>query len=220
MTASRLGGSSAPADGGSRAGLPTVGWARLLRVVAFGGSSLLLAGLTHLMGGGRLPGAALLLVLGAVTGAVAAVVTARRCRLPLLLAVLAVEQVALHTLFTAAGTPGCPAAAAMPAAHGGSLACTPALSSSAVPDADPHALLMLAGHLLATALTAWVLARGEAALWRLAERVVRAAEPLHTPWPAVASRLRALPLLVCLPAAPRPDDAAPRGPPVLSATIS
>lgn len=217
MTASRPGGSSTPADGGSRAGSPTAGWPRLLRVIAFGGSSLLLAGLAHLMGGGQLPGAALLLVLGAVTGAVAAVVTARRCRLPLLLAVLTVEQVALHTLFTAAGPPGCPASAGMPAAHDGSLTCTPALSSSAAPDSDPHTLLMLAGHLLATALTAWVLARGEAALWRLAERVVRAAEPLHTPWPAVAPRLRALPLLLCLPAGTRPDDAAPRGPPVLSA---
>ena len=220
-SASRPGEAPAPAGGRAWTGSPTAGWARLVRVAAFGGTSLLLASLAHLVGGGQLPGAGLLLVLAVVTGAVAAVVTARRCRLPLLLTVLTVEQVGLHTLFTA-GPLDCPAApavltAAMPAGHTGSLICTPGLDATA---GHPDPLLMWAGHLLATALTGWLLARGEAVLWRLAERVVRAAHPPRTSWPALAPRPRAFPLLLRLPAPPPEGDAAPRGPPALGATAS
>ena len=191
--------------------LPTAGWTRLLRIAVFAVASLLIAGLAHLAGGGRPPSAGLGLVLAALTGTVAAAVTARRCRLPLLAVVLSAEQVVLHLLFAASGPMDCASAAAMPVSHLGVLSCP---DGAATATAHSESLLMLGAHTFATALTTWLLARGEAALWRLADRVVRAALPLLAArWPARAPRVRVLPPLPAARAASPHQPAAPRGPP-------
>ncbi|MGI8458431.1 MAG: hypothetical protein ACR2LI_10010 [Propionibacteriaceae bacterium] len=72
---------------------PWQGFLRGVRVVVLGGVSMLLASGAHLPGGGQLSSAGVVVVSGFVLGLVAAVVTARRCRLPVLLLVLGVEQV-------------------------------------------------------------------------------------------------------------------------------
>jgi hypothetical protein len=151
------------------------------------------------------------LLLTAATGMVAVVVTARRCRLPLLLTVLGAEQLILHLLFGADGPTSCAATSTMPALHNSAVICGSEAAAQTL--AHPLSLLMLAGHLLATALTAWLLARGETALWRLAERVVRAAVAAVTPWPGATPRDLALTPLRMLTAGGVRDDAPPRGPP-------
>jgi hypothetical protein len=211
-TRSRARGSAPPTPTAlSAATPPTAGWARLLRATAFGTASLLLAGLAHLLGGGRLPDLGLGLLLTAATGMVAVVVTARRCRLPLLLTVLTAEQLILHLLFAADGVRSCAATSTMPALHNNAVICGSEAAAQTL--AHPLTLLMLAAHLLATALTAWLLARGEKALWRLADRVVRAALPTLASWPAAAPRELALTPLRALTAAVHRDDAPTRGPP-------
>ena len=79
---------------------------------------------------------------------------------------------------------------------------------------QPMSLQMWSGHVVATVLTAWLLSRGEAVLWRLAERIVSAVGAVAGTWPAGQPRLLAVALLVAAHATPTRDDATPRGPPV------
>ena len=151
-----------------------------------GGTSLLLATGAHVLGGGALPGVGVLLVAGMLLGLLAAVLTARRVRLPALLTLLGVQQLALHELFgLAAAAPTCTPTAyayAAHAGHGGHLGgadplvpgCAAAASGMAAMPETP-AWVMTAAHVLAVLVTAWVLARGEAWLWRTVARVVAAA---------------------------------------------
>lgn len=185
-----------------------------------GGGSLLLATLAHVVAGGRLPGAWVLALSGLLLGVVAVTLTARRCRFPLVLAALTLQQVLLHLVFDAASSlaAGCnalPAAATAHAAHGVGL---PALTqgcgmSAAMGHAAPPGWAMWAAHLAATVLTAALLTRGEAWLWRATDRFVAAAtaapgryrrpaavvEPVGRTRPVLSRRV--------------PGPAAPRGPP-------
>ncbi len=195
---------------------PVSGARRLVRVGALGGGSLLLATLAHLAGGGQLPAAWVLAVTGAVLGVVAVTLTARRCHFGLLLAALALQQGLLHVLFESASraVPGCSLVAvpAGPAGHAGHGALQACAMTSAMHPALPG-WAMWGGHLLATLLTAALLARGEAWLWRAADRVVAVATaapgPRPQPRPARTAPPRALPRPVrrAWPAA------GPRGPP-------
>jgi hypothetical protein len=181
---------------------------RAVRVAVLGGSSLLLATLAHRIGGGILPPPGVLLLCGFLLGLAGLLLTTRRLGFPLLLAALGAQQVLLHALFAAATTTAActPAAAVHHALH--TLACAPG-SGMAPMVSWP----MLLAHAVATAATAWLLARGEATWWRLAERVVRAAgcrapgstsaRPGRPVTPAVR-RVATAPLLA---------RAAPRGPP-------
>ena len=196
---------------------PLRGTSRAVRAAALGTASLVLAVGAHLLGGGALPGAGLLVLTAALLGLVAVTATARRVRLRLLLPLLTVEQVLLHALFDAGSGSG-PSCVAVGAAHAGhhageALLCTPGAAGTAM--AMPS-WPMLAAHLLATAATTWVLLRGEAAVWSLADRVVRAASPALSPWPASPA-----PALLTAPArrpSRRPSrTAAPRGPPLVLA---
>jgi hypothetical protein len=207
--ASEAPGSAPPTPDPSWTTVPTTGWARLLRASAFGTASLLLAGLAHLVGGGELPDPGLGLLLIAATGMVAVVVTARRCRLPMLLTVLGAEQLLLHALLDSSEPV---AACAQPAVHGG-MVCLPVTGPAAVAVGHSLSLVMFSAHVLATVLTAWLLARGEAALWRLADRVVRAATAAVTSWPAAAPRVLVVSPLRSMTARVLRDDAPPRGPP-------
>ena len=194
---------------------PTRGAVRLLRTGVLSGSSLLLAVVAHALGGGPPPGVRTILLLACVTAAVALAATAQRCRLSFLLPLLGAEQLLLHLLLPAAGPAACAGpGGTMPAGHLGTLPCA-ALADGSAAD-QPGGPGMLAAHAVATALTAWLLTRGEAALWRLADHVVRAAlpalavlPPLRRPVRAHASRPAPHPVTLA-------EDAAPRGPPVLA----
>jgi len=153
---------------------PLTGGMRLLRAGVLGTATLLLATGAHLLGGGELPGPGTLAVATFLVGLLAVTVTARRVRLRLLLPLLGVEQGLLHVVLDATTSPTTCSPAAGHALHaaGAALTCAPGqpMAMSA-----PAGWSMALAHLLATAVTAWVLTRGEATLWALAERVVGAA---------------------------------------------
>jgi hypothetical protein len=157
-------------------GAPLRGAVRGLRVAALGGASLLLACGAHLVGGGRLPSAGTLAVVAAVLGLVAVVVTARRCRIPVVLPVLGLEQTALHYLFSAASSSaplGCVPSGHQHLASVGA-SCLAGGHEMAGMGTSAASLPMLVGHALAVLGTAWLLVRGEAWLWAWCTRLVRA----------------------------------------------
>lgn len=152
-----------------------------------------LAGLAHVLGGGTLPAG---VVLGALTSLVLAVCVAlagRRLGLVAVTAVLGAGQLALHHAFTLLGAVGCPpgaadahaghsaaehAAALQAAGHAGhaahtaatgmvdaAAACAGAGHAAAAPLLGASAMLAL--HVVATVVTALVVAGGDRALHRL-----------------------------------------------------
>jgi hypothetical protein len=203
---------------------------RVVRVVVLGGSSMVLACAAHVASGGLLPGIGPIAVLTVLVGMVAIVATARQCRLPGLLAVLGGEQLVLHYLLAAGG---------QSALAGGDVGCVPGTVAAAhqvgmadhvgmaramvchtdfvagATDTLVHAtwLPMVGGHVLATVVTAWILARGEALLWQLADQIVRASLPPAALWPAAAFRVLSVGPLPPLYLPPTWDTASPRGPP-------
>jgi hypothetical protein len=195
-----------------RAAGPLRGRVRVLRAAALGSASLGLAVGAHLVGGGHQPPLSLLLVSAALLGLVAAAATARRVRLPVLLALLGGQQAVLHLLFEAGSAATACNAVDAHAGHvaGAVLHCTPDTAAATATSGWP----MTVAHLLATAATAWLLVRGESSLWSLTDRLVRAATAAPGSWP----QRRVPQLLAPAPAAaasvPR-TSAAPRGPPVL-----
>ncbi|WP_139209692.1 hypothetical protein [Microlunatus flavus] len=203
---------------------PTAGRVRLARATLLGGLSLVLASGAHVVGGGTLPGAGVLAVATVLLGLAAAVVTAHRCRFVVLALLLAGQQVLLHALFSvaggaahvhlAAGQHGPGHAAAV---HGLDPTALHALGAPAMDMASPGWAMVLA-HLVATLATAWLLARGEAWLWRAADSVAVAAGL------RCSLRLRrsvAVVLVGAVSSRLRPDPswlvAGPRGPPVVAA---
>ena len=180
-----------------------------------------LAAGAHLAGGGQLPPAVVLLVLTLLTGTAAVALTARRLTAPALAAVLTVQQLALHYLFTATAglTPvGC--AGALVGHHGTAIlpaGCTDLVSTTV---GEPMSAMsggsMWLAHVVATVVTTWFLAHGEARLWALADRLVDAAEAAPGRWPSRAV-LAAHTVPVARPWVSRPTSAAgPRAPPVAS----
>ena len=151
----------------------TGGWARLARAGVFGGASLFLATAGHVVGGGTLPGAGLLALTAIGLALVSVTLTARRVRFAVLLVGLAVEQILLHLLFHAASTAVTCAAVVMPghSMSGASVCGGGSASTGGWP--------MLVSHALAVLATAWLLARGERWLWRVADRLCcpRSARP-------------------------------------------
>ncbi len=130
---------------------------------------LCLAAAAHTAAGGALPPPAVVLALGALIWLPVMILAGRRLEPATILAVLAGGQLALHRAFELFGTVQCaPSPAAEHAGHAGhaghaavALDCVAASHAGDSPG-------MLAAHLLATAVTALMLARGEAALWALA----------------------------------------------------
>lgn len=186
----------------------------------------------HLLGGGRLPSVGVLGVVAFLLGLSAVVLTARRCRFLVLLGVLAVQQGLLHVLLDTAGrvSAGCGlttaglghaamthAVVAAPAGQAdgpcsmgsmGSMGSMAGMFSMAMPG-----WAMWAAHLAAVALTAALLARGEAWLWRATAAVVRASTVRPSAWSAT----RHARVVVTVPVAVRqlllPSSGDPRGPP-------
>lgn len=199
---------------------PTTGVPRLVRVAVLGGASLGLACAAHLVGGGQLPSAGVLVIAGFLIGLAAVTVTARRCRTGTLLGLLAVQQIILHLVFEASSSStGC-GVLVEAAGHHTALVGHAMSSCTAAPAVGADAMsmpgwAMWAGHLSATLVTTLLLARGEAWLWRVADRVIAAAtaRPSHrrTPQPRHLGVVDISAPVISRGYAP----AAPRGPPLL-----
>jgi hypothetical protein len=186
---------------------------RAVRVAVLGCASLLLATSAHTFGGGDLPAPGVLVVTAIVLGLLAVPLTGRRCETGLLLAVLGVQQTLLHLLFSSAAVhPACEPAGLQAAAHQLGAACG---MHGVMPmtDAATSSWSMIIAHALATVATAWLLGRGEAWLWRTAERLIRAA--LGTLTGRLADDRPHLIILERLSpwVAPAYAHSAPRGPP-------
>lgn len=143
---------------------------RLLRALLVTATVLSLAGAGHLLGGGVLPPAGLLLVLGLCVLAPVAWLTGRRPAPARLLAVMGAAQLGLHEAFTALSAAACPGG---PHGHHAAPAAGPPCLPGILPGAGHHELTgagpaMLGAHALAVAATAVLLARAESGLrWAL-----------------------------------------------------
>lgn len=191
---------------------PLRGVGRVVRAGGLGGASLLLAGGAHLAGGGTLPGPGLLVVVAALVGLTAVTITGRRCRLPLLLGVLGLQQLGLHYLFDlVSASPALDAACPTAGPH--HLMSHGCWSASATTSgADEMGWAMVAAHAVAVLATAALLSRGEAWFWRVADRIAAVVAVQPTPWPSQPPAL-VRPKVARVHPAPAYAPAAPRGPP-------
>jgi hypothetical protein len=167
-------------------GAPTRGATRIARAAAFGVATLMLATGAHILAGGALPslmvlaGRALPLTMAAV------ILTSRRCGPLLLLGSLAAAQVLLHESLMAFAAPADLAPAGLGAHHGAHALLSGPISAHStsamdsviggvpIPGAGGWSVTMTATHVVATVVTALVLARGEQALWQLVSRLLPA----------------------------------------------
>ena len=186
---------------------PATGWRRLVRAVALGGACYGLAIAAHLTGGGGWPGWPVTLMLTGLLGVMSVALTSRRRRTPFVLLVLTGVQTLLHLLF--AQVEGAAASCAVIAGghHHVTTACAPSVAHAA--ETLPS-LPMAAAHLVATVVTAWLLARGEAWLWRAVDRLL--CRPLPRLGPDLAPVL-GIRSVTRMPRVARPAPGAPRGPP-------
>lgn len=156
-----------------RGSLPQVPF-HLLRASTLAAGTLALAGGAHVVGGGRLPAPGILLAVLALTALASTAATRLRLAFPAMAALLGGGQLALHELLTAFSAPLESAAGAPAAAHlhqvplAGFAAFAP-LAEHLSPANPALAPLMLAAHAAATLGCALLLAKGEAALWALAD---------------------------------------------------
>lgn len=141
---------------------PGHGALRAGRVLAFAVSATAVGSAAHVAGGGEVPVAGMLFSLPLVAIAVNPL-AARRRGLPTLGAAMAGIQVLLHVAFLAADSHG---TCEPVGAHGHTTLVRCGEMTSMSPSAG-----MLAAHVLGAALMVLVLARGEAALWALADWV-------------------------------------------------
>jgi hypothetical protein len=146
---------------------PTRGATRLARAAAFGVVVLTIAAGAHVAGGGALPSMTVLALLAIPVTVAAFALTSRRCGLALLLGSMAAAQVLLHQTLAALAAP-------VPGDMSDqmSAASASAMGGHAMAQADGRSFTMTAAHVLATVVTAWLLARGEQALWQLVSRLL------------------------------------------------
>lgn len=141
-----------------------------LRSAMIAGTTVALAAGAHILGGGQLPAAGILLAVLALAGLASTAATRLRLRTPAITGLLGAGQLILHEAFTVLGRP-LPGPAENAFTHHLAPATLAAGLAEHVPPAGadaPFAALMLAGHTLATLACALLLARGEEALWSLA----------------------------------------------------
>jgi len=191
---------------------------RAVRVAVLGAASLVLATSAHIIGGGTLPSLGVLALTALVLGLVAVPLTGRRCRTGVLVAVLGVQQSLLHLVLTAvAEQRGCGPSGLVATAHQLGAACAMNMPMNMPMDMPMTAARaswpMILAHAAATAATAWLLARGEAWLWRTAEQVVRVAGTTLTRGVANDRDQLVIPRQMVVWTAPAYAVAAPRGPP-------
>lgn len=132
---------------------------------------LALASGAHVTGGEHLPAPAIFMTLAVLLLVPVTALAGRELSFKTLIVVLGGGQVLLHGAFSALGGGAiCQSATTARSAHHGPAASVECLS----PDASVsllashgNSILMLAGHALAVLATAWVLRKGEEALWQL-----------------------------------------------------
>lgn len=140
-----------------------------LRTTSLSTGILTLAAGAHVAGGGDLPSPGILLAVLALTLLGATTATRLRLNFRAMLTVLGAGQFILHEAFTALSAPGLALSPATAGAHHVSSTAIPVLDTAHVHTPDSAVgILMLLTHALATAATALLLAKGEAALWALA----------------------------------------------------
>jgi hypothetical protein len=191
---------------------PGHGAVKLARAALFAISAVLLAAAAHVAGGEPVSPLVAVLAVPAVT-ALMNLLARRRRGLPTLLPALAGTQLVLHEVFmTTAGSGSCHSdAAAMSGMPGMTTAVTMHCSMPMTQHGWSTAMLLT--HGIATVLTAVVLARGEAAVWTLAQwlGLPTLPAPSAPQWPARPP--------APLTRSPRPATSAPitsftrRGPP-------
>ncbi|TLM81012.1 hypothetical protein FDW83_17810 [Pseudarthrobacter sp. NamE2] len=144
----------------------------LVRSSALAAVILTLAAGAHVAGGGQLPAPGILLAVLALTALVSTAATRLRLSFTSMGALLGAGQLALHELFATLSTPALatgPAAAQHGHQHGGGVLPELVLAAGhTAPAESGPAQLMLAAHVLATLASAFLLAKGEDALWALA----------------------------------------------------
>jgi hypothetical protein len=185
---------------------PLAGRLRLARVGVLGLSAYGLALGAHVAAGGAAPGWPVSVMLATLLGVLGVAFTARRRGIGTLLAVLVATQAVLHGLFSLLEAPAAGCSMLTTGHHTVTAVCGSAGSWAMLLPSVP----MLLAHLLATVATAWLLARGEAWLWRTLRRVLNAGSPRR---PASVPRVPA--------PGPEPEPGltvrlwadAPRGPP-------
>jgi hypothetical protein len=146
---------------------PTRGATRLARAAAFGVAVLTIAAGAHVAGGGALPSMTVLALLAIPVAMAAVALTSRRCGLALLLGSMAAAQVLLHETLAALAPP-------VPSDMSDQMSAASAMGGHAMAQADGRSITMTAAHVVATAVTALLLARGEQALWQLVSRLLPA----------------------------------------------
>lgn len=151
---------------------PTRGAVRVARAAALGVTVLTIAAAAHVLAGGALPSLLVLALLGIPVSAVAVVLTGRRCGPVLLVGALAVAQVLLHqALMVLAAAQVTGGLSGQMAAHSTS-SMDPAMGTVAMASAGGWSAAMTATHMVASVVTALLLARGEQALWQLLARLL------------------------------------------------
>lgn len=149
------------------------GTLRLFRAVLITGMATSLAAAGHILGGGALPHPGTIAVLAALLLAPVAWLARRQLSFLTLLGVLGSGQLMLHEAFTSLSSRALclPSLTGQMSHHGQA---TGMDCSAAAPAPMPLHLgngadspVMLAGHVLALLATAWLLRRGEVALWQL-----------------------------------------------------
>ncbi|MCB7135607.1 hypothetical protein [Cellulosimicrobium marinum] len=188
-----------PERGVAGMGSPGSGLLRAVRALVLAATAVGLSLVSHDLAGGAHPGVVPLVVLTALAAVVVRPLARREIRLPVLLAVLGVGQLALHHVFVACAT----------------LSVAPRPSSHQHDDAL-STLAMLGAHAVATVAVALVLRHGDAVLWRLWTWLTGRQVPGH---PRPLAVLAAVPVLVTLPVdrpAPVPGTVGGRAPPALA----
>jgi hypothetical protein len=155
---------------------PTRGTTRIARACAFGMTTLALAAGAHVVAGGALPSMTVLTLLAVPVAVAALALTSRRCGPVVMLVSLTGAQVLLHeTLMALAARGSGGMAVQMSTSSSGAIgdfAMSPLAMSHSVVPVDGWSVAMTATHLLATVVTALLLARGEQALWQLVARLL------------------------------------------------
>jgi hypothetical protein len=165
---------------------PTRGATRIARAAAFGVATLTLATGAHILAGGALPSLMVLASLALPLTVAAVILTSRRCGPLLLLGSLAAAQVLLHKslMALAAHGPGDLAPSGLGGHHGmhavlsgptsapSTTAMDSVMGGVPMPGVGGWSVTMTAAHVVATVVTALLLARGEQALWQLVSRLL------------------------------------------------
>lgn len=188
----------------------TRGRAHLARAGILGIAALALALGGHVAASGSVPGPLALVALTGLTSAAVLVLTLRRLHTASLLTALGLLQAGLHGALSLTTTSGTAAViGSTPGALGHHHHITFAVTGSAA----PQDLAMTAAHVVATVLTALLLARAEDLVW-LAAAIVTPRVRLARP-PAPARRLQVAPRVIRLVQRHHAVRAPLRGPPVL-----